>query len=712
MKRLLTFLALTSCFAYSATVEHTLDIDNVKVNFTGKVADAMAINGSIPAPVLEFKEGDNAVITVNNNTGDDASIHWHGLLLPQPEDGVPYVTFFPIQPYSSHTYNFPLSHPGTYWYHSHSRIDEQKGQYGAIVVHPKEGYDLEFDYDTVVQLSDWSDEDPLDILRNLKKDGDWYALKKGSVVSLAGYLEHSDLATWAKNRWNRMEGMDVSDVGYDAFLANGHKHLKILPQAKPGEIVRIRLINSAASSIFRIQQNSGIFKVIAADGVDVQPINTSEFQISMAETYDLLIEIPESGAFTFAANNIDGTGGSIITVGSGDYALPPAPQRPMLYMDMSSHKKHSAHSMSNTQGSKHDGKKSNHHDHMMKNTNSSHSDNKRVDHATTKAKATHKKHHNHHMTSAPTKTVETLSYTDLLSKDSVQHEGDIQDFTLELTGNMESYNWSFNNVPLSAADKIEVERGKVVRFHFVNKTMMNHPLHLHGHFFKVISGNGKHDVIKHTVNIPPYSSTTIEFAANEEKDWLFHCHNLYHAKSGMARIVRYSDYFGNPDFMKAKRQSNETMDTDWYTRTDIGLYSDLGEFDMRLSNNTHAFNVNTNGNPDHSFETYLDYSYRIDQWMQVFAGIRNGRHDAEVVAGVKYTTPFSIDSTILMNQHGELHVGAETKFQLTKRVAVELEATTQKEWSIGIEYRLNPNIAFTLLKSDISDFSIGATTTF
>lgn len=254
MKLLVALLgALLVTPIWAKDVHYELNIDHKTVNFTGQEVQAMAINNSIPGPVLEFTEGDTAFIKVINHTTDEASIHWHGLLLPQEQDGVPYLTYFPIEAGATFEYQFELKHAGTYWYHSHTRIDEQKGQYGAIVVHPKDEYQDKFEHDVVVQLSDWTDEDPIDVLKNLKKDGDWYAYKKNSVISIKGYLENSNLDAWLTNRWQRMEGMDVSDVGYDAFLVNGQTSLKLLPEAKAGDRVRVRLINSGASSYFDIQ---------------------------------------------------------------------------------------------------------------------------------------------------------------------------------------------------------------------------------------------------------------------------------------------------------------------------------------------------------------------------------------------------------------------------------------------------------------------------
>jgi FtsP/CotA-like multicopper oxidase with cupredoxin domain len=675
---------------WAQDVHYELNVDYKTVNFSGQEAKAMAINNSIPGPVLEFTEGDIAIIKVINHTNDMASIHWHGLLLPQEQDGVPYLTYFPIDAGATFEYQFELKHAGTYWYHSHTRIDEQKGQYGAIVVHPKDGYQDKFDHDVVVQLSDWTDEDPLDVLKNLKKDGDWYAHKKNSVISLKGYLENSNLDAWVSNRWQRMEGMDVSDVGYDAFLANGQTSLKLAPEAKSGDRVRVRLINSGASSYFDIQQQSGAFEVVAADGLDVIPIKVNEFRMGMAETYDVIVTIPESGAYEFAANNMDGTGGVKVILGQGASTASPDPIRPNLFAKM----EHSEH-----QSNEHSG------GHFNSNEHSKH----KMHQAPADVEMSH---HAHHQMMKPKEVVKNiLDYAMLKSRQPITYEGELQEFTLRLTGDMESYNWSFNNTPLSQADVLKIDKGKVVRFHFKNESMMHHPLHLHGHFFKVISGNGEHDVLKHTVDVPPMGNVIIEFAANENKDWFFHCHNLYHAKTGMARVVRYSDYSGNPEFAKAKMKSNEIMDADWYRRTDLRLFSTHAEASFRYSNSGHIIELQAIKHFSESTELEAHYNYKQSKWLSYFIGAEQKHDENELLAGLKYVTPFSIETTFWINNQGEIHAEAETEFQLTESFALELGVSTEDEWEATLEYRSSPSWSIGINADEINGLGIGFSAT-
>lgn len=713
---LFCILFFNSVFAESKEVHYSLDIASKAVNYSGAPIEAMVINDSIPGPVLEFTEGDVAVITVKNHTKGEASIHWHGLLLPQDQDGVPYLTQFPIPSGEEYYYQFPLTHAGTYWYHSHTRIDEQRGQYGAIIVHPKSGYTEAFDHDVVVQLSDWTDEDPHQVLKNLKKDGDWYAYKKNSVISLKGYLDSSSLSAWASNRWQRMEGMDVSDVGYDAFLANGKTYLELLPEVKAGERVRVRLINSGASSIFDIQQNTAPFEVITADGVDVKPVMAEKFRISMAETYDVIVTIPDSGAYQFAANNIDGSGGVKITIGSGQFVEAPEPKRPNLFVKMDhgnhghhdNHTGHSSHSIRvEHKGHERHGEDENHQNHSNKKMESHN-----------KHHYMHKMHHNHQP-----KVLSVLDYGSLQAREPVVHHGELQEFTLRLTGDMESYNWSFNDLPLSKADAIKIDRGKVVRFHFVNDSMMNHPLHLHGHFFKVLTGNGDHDVIKHTVNVAPMGNVTIEFAANEEKDWFFHCHNLYHAKTGMARVVRYSDYDGNPAFTDAKKNSNEIMDNDWYMRADLGLYSQYSEGRVRLSNSDYSVELSAEEHYDEERELLTHVNYKASRWLQYFVGVELEKELDELIAehdntetewlvGAKWVAPFSIETALWITDDGDVHSEFETEFHLNERWNLELGASTESEWEAVLEYRRSPYWSAGVSVNNVSGVGVGVALTF
>lgn len=662
---------------------YELNIDTKLVNFSGKTVEAMVVNQSIPGPKLEFSVGDTAVIQVNNKLNSDASIHWHGLLLPADQDGVPYISNFPIKPGESFTYKFPITHAGTYWYHSHSNIDEQRGQYGSIVIHPAKqqtpDYGYDYNYDEVIQLSDWIDENPKQVLANLKKSGDWYAYKKDSVVSIKDYIDKGRFKTWLKNRWQRMEGMDVSDVAYDALLANGKKNLQLLPEAKAGDKVRLRFINSAASSYFFLEQTDASFTVIAADGTDVQAVEVERFLIGMAETYDVIVTIPKSGSLAINANNIDGSGHAAITLGSGQAQPAPPPQKPDLYQDMN----HSSHAGNNTMSSSTE-----------------------MDHSA----------HKHHHMQAENQPETELSYKLLKARVPVKYQGQLREVKLDLTGDMESYNWSFNNQILSDADKIKIHRGEVVRMVFNNTTMMRHPIHLHGHFFKVISGNGDYDVIKHTVDVGPMAEVIIEFAANESKDWFFHCHNLYHAKTGMARVVRYSDYSGNPALEKAMQASDDMKDTDWYQRTDIGLYTDYATASVRYSNVRYALELEAERSGWQESEVELLALKNYGRWSQLYVGANyhneaQQEHKWEYMLGLRYRAPFNLELDTWLNDQAELQLGFETAFQLSKHWQLEFSADSEGKKSAYLQWRSSPRFALSIGKTDDTDLSLGIAVT-
>ncbi len=287
-------LIFLSQYAFSDVVELNLEIDYGEIAYGG---EAMLVNGQYPAPTLYFKEGDTAKITVTNKMNVDTSIHWHGLLVPPEQDGVPYLSNFPIAPHSEFVYEFKLKHSGTYWYHSHTDLQEQSGVHGAIVIEPRK-IKYKPDYEAVLVLQDWTKENPHQVLRNLKKDGDYYALKKDSVISLWGYWKQDALKNWLDARWMRMGGMDFSDVAYDHFLINGQKEQTILPNVKEGDVVRLRVVNSGASTYFHLDKAQELkWKVISLDGVDIKPTNVSELLHAPAETYDFLITIPSSGSF-------------------------------------------------------------------------------------------------------------------------------------------------------------------------------------------------------------------------------------------------------------------------------------------------------------------------------------------------------------------------------------------------------------------------------
>jgi len=634
-------------WANAAERHYSLTIDYQLINITGEPVQAMAVNGQFPGPTLTFQEGDDAVITVTNKMDVESSIHWHGLLVPPEQDGVPYLSYFPIKPGESFTYRFPIKHAGTYWYHSHTNIQEQRGLHGAIVIQPVQKEPYRYDHEAVLLLQDWTNENPKKILGNLKKDGDWYAHKKDSVISLSGYLNHGTLKNWWQSRWTRMGGMDVSDVGYDAFLINGQKKQRLLEQAKPGEKIRLRVINVGASSYFWLQISDGQMKVVQADGLDVQPVTVDEILMASAETYDLIVTVPEAGALELRATSQDVTGSASVILGKGEVSHMGVREKPNPYIvDHSQHVQAGKRSVSNQ--------------------------------------------HSHHGSHSSGK----LDYAMLKSKEPVAFDGFDREVVLQLTGDMENYNWSFNQTPLSKADVIKVKKGEVVRFTFVNQTMMHHPLHLHGHFFKVISGHGDHDVMKHTVDVAPLQTVTIEFLANEEKDWFFHCHNLYHAKTGMGRIIRYEGYEPAPALMKAKMQSSEIKDTDWYYNGAIQLLDDYAALEARYGNASHALELDYDRHAWAEEEVEFSYLYRLNRWSEWFLSAqKESDEDSKVRLGLRYMLPLLIESETWLDSDSDINIKLETDIQLSKHIKMMMELESDNDWFLGLEYRVSPHWA-------------------
>lgn len=438
-----TILSLLILFfswsAFSKTVRYELVIENNKVNVTGKEVDfSLTVNGGIPAPTLEFTEGDDAEITVINKLqSEETSIHWHGILLPPEEDGVSYVNTPPIMPGKSHTFRFKIRQHGTYWYHSHTMVQEQKGVYGAFIIHPKKPT-IKANKEAVVVLSDWSDENADQIIKNLRKDGDYYLYKKNSVRSIFGAIKSGQLGTYYSNELERMGGMDLSDVGYDAFLINGKKTSQLVV-AHPGEWVRVRIINAGASSYFYVSLGNVPFKVVSADGVDIEPVWTKELLMGMAETYDIMFTVPEHKNYELRATVQDVTGYASAWIGMGQKVAAADKPRPDLYAPMDhggGHADHSNHGSASAGGG-------------MDHSKMDHSTHSAV---TTKQKSTKKdsavNHEGHGAVEAapPGSMIETLTVDNLKAKEStvLPKDAKVTDVKLLLGGDMERYVWHIN----------------------------------------------------------------------------------------------------------------------------------------------------------------------------------------------------------------------------------------------------------------------------
>tara|TARA_A100001015_G_scaffold321338_1_gene451572 strand:+ start:2397 stop:3671 length:1275 start_codon:yes stop_codon:yes gene_type:complete len=326
------FMMLGAKIAYAKLVTYEFDINTKPVNITGKDVTALAINNQIPGPTIEATYGDTLQVTFNNKMDTEASVHWHGILLPNNQDGVPYLTTQPIAPHASLTYRYNIAQHGTYWYHSHTGLQKQRGIYGALVFHPKKVERIGSDKDYIAVFSDWTNENPNQVLANIKKDGDYYALKKDSVQSWEAVIRNGSEAI--RNRlqgsWSRMGTMDLSDVGYDAFLTNGKREQSLA--AHKGDRVRARLINASASTYLNVEYAGGPMTIVAADGVDVEPIQVQRLRIAAAETYDVIVHIPSNKAYELRATARDGTGYTSTFIGNGTKVFSPDIPKPNVFL--------------------------------------------------------------------------------------------------------------------------------------------------------------------------------------------------------------------------------------------------------------------------------------------------------------------------------------------------------------------------------------------
>jgi FtsP/CotA-like multicopper oxidase with cupredoxin domain len=645
----------------SAEVKHfDLTIRNQPVNMSGKkeVNFSLTVNGGIPAPTLEFTEGDTAEIVVHNdlkNPHEDVSLHWHGLLLPPLEDGVPFVNTPPIYPGESRTFRFPLRQSGTYWYHSHSMLQEQKGVYGAIVVHPKK-QTIKADKDAVILLSDWSDENADQIMRNLKKDGDYYLFKKGTMRSYFEAMAQGKLGNQLANESTRMGGMDFSDVGYDAFLINGKRGSQ-LAVAKPGEKIRLRIINAASSTYFHVSLGNLPLTVIAADGNDISPVRAKEILLGMAETYDVLFTVPEEKNYEFRATAQDGTGQASTYIGKGEIVPAQDVPKPDLYAAMDhSNMQHGGHSM-------------HHSDHKM---------------------PMHEGHgmHDGHGAHTPEPVLETLGVDQLKALEPMNFPKDakVQELKLVLNGDMRRYVWHINGKVISQDRLLTINPGEIVRITYVNESMMHHPMHLHGHFFRVLTEKGEYSPWKHTVDVPPMGSRTIEFLADEVGQWMLHCHNLYHMDTGMARVVRYSNFKPSKEMAHQEHRDHHLMDP-WNSYGKIEVSSNHMEGNLRLSQSWNEVSGRIEGaniegkNFHYDFKNQWDYEadlfYRrwLGNWTNLILGGTSYGNRFQGVVGIGHFLPMMIETNFLMNHRGQFRLDVERKFQWTKTIYSNLDFT-------------------------------------
>ena len=573
----------SSTWVMAAVKEYDLTIAEQTVNITGKPLKRITVNGKFVAPLLEFEEGDDAVIRVHNKLkNQDSSIHWHGLILPGIMDGVPgFNQFDGIAPNKTYEYKFKVRQNGTYWYHSHSKGQEQDGLYGPLVIYPKNKVPLsageKADRDYVVLLSDFHNSTSGQIMSNLKKEADYYQNRRETVFDVFKQIKKDGLkATWQdRSMWNQMRMLktDMSDVTKYTFLMNGKTpEQNWTGNFKAGEKVRLRFINASAMSLFDVRIPNLKMTVVSADGQPVKPVPVDEFRIGTAETYDVIVE-PKQANYQIEAESIDRSGFSIGTLHDENTSLVksttmPTPRpRALLTMedmgmdhDMSS-MKGMDHDMSSMKGMDHDMSSMKGMDHdmsSMKGMDHDMSSMKGMDHDMSSMKGM-----DHDMSSMkgmdhdmPSKTVSSsgsdqvvygwanastpaglkaLQYSDLQSltpqKDTRAPEREIE---IRLGGNMERYIWTINGKKFNETEPFKVKYGERIRLKFVNDSMMAHPMHLHGMFMQLENGQDPSNMPnKHTVIVPPGKTVTTLLTADELGEWAIHCHLLYHMSAGM-----------------------------------------------------------------------------------------------------------------------------------------------------------------------------------
>ncbi|WP_426702652.1 copper resistance system multicopper oxidase [Rhodanobacter sp. Col0626] len=530
--------------------DFTLDVTEAPVNYTGAARLATTVNGSVPGPVLRMRQGSTVILRVNNRLRVPTSIHWHGILLPSPMDGVPGISFPGIAPGETFVYRFTLRQSGTYWYHSHSGFQEQTGLYGALVIEPDgpERHPVQRDY--VVMLNDWTDEDPERIYAKLKKQGDYYNAARPTVADLMRDVRHDGVnGALAQRRMSNAMRMNPTDLGDVSGLTYTYLMNGTTPAGnwtglfRPGEKIRLRFINGSAMSIFDVRIPGLKMTVISADGQDVAPVTIDEFRIAVAETYDVIVEPQDERAYTLFAQSIDRTGYARGTLAprAGMQAEVPAPDpRQLLTMrdmmgamtmgDAGGHAGHTA--MAAMPG-------------MDMSDMAAMPSAPVVHHARSEYSPGVDMHVDMPRTNLDDPGVglrdngrRVLTYADLHTVGgSIDPREPGREIELHLTGNMERYMWSLDGVKFSDAKPVHFNTGERLRIVLVNDTMMNHPIHLHGMWSELENPDGTFQVRKHTINVQPAQRISYAVTADAPGRWAYHCHMLYHMEAGMMREV-------------------------------------------------------------------------------------------------------------------------------------------------------------------------------
>lgn len=725
------------------TVRYDLYIADTTVTFGKRSKRAIAVNGQIPMPTLTFTEGDTAEIYVHNNLNEETSLHWHGLFLPNQYDGVPNLTQMPIKPHTTHLYKFPIVQHGTHWYHSHTELQEQIGMYGAFIMNKRKEWDIPT---LPVVISEWTDMKPEEVHRSLHNATDWFAIKKGTTQSFSEAISKGHLKTKLTNEWKRMNAMDVSDVYYDNFLING-KNQNEQPQFKAGDKVRLRIANAGASDYFWLTYSGGKITVVATDGNDVEPVEVDRLIIAVSETYDVIVTIPDNMSYEFLVTPEDRTKSASLWLGSGMklaaqklpklkyfagmkmmndmmamngdlmpmgmemsnqtmdmntvmYPEVTGPENPMKESKKDSLQGHDMHNM------------------QMPNNNSMQGMNME----------------------AETTDIVTLNYGMLKAAErTTLREGPVRELKFNLTGNMNRYVWSLDNKVVSEADRILIKKGENVRIILYNNSMMRHPMHLHGHDFRLLNGQGEYAPMKNIIDIMPMETDTIEFAANEPGgDWFFHCHILYHMMSGMGRVFRYENSPQNPEIPNPRLAQRKLFadDRQFHFMARAGFESNGLDGEAMFANTRWKLSTmwHLGFHDMHGYESetmigrYLgkmqwwypyigfDYHFKMEggpkNWFgkeekNWFGQVSNKNDRKTIVAGIAYTLPTLTVADLRVDGNGKFRFQLSREdIPVTPRLRFAWMINTDKEYMAGLRYIVTKY--FSLSTHYDSDMGLGA----
>jgi FtsP/CotA-like multicopper oxidase with cupredoxin domain len=691
----IVLLSFSAAFSQAPrTVRYDLYVSDSMIHSNGKMKHAMVINGGIPAPLLSFTEGDTADIYVHNTMDMETSIHWHGLILPNRYDGVSYLTTAPVKAGETHHYKFPLVQHGTYWYHSHTMFQEQSGMYGAFIIRNR---NAPAEKEHTLLLSDWTDENPHQVDRSLHSATDWYAVRKNSVQSYAEAIRAKHFSTKLTNEWKRMLAMDVSDVYYDQLLSNG-KPVEAQPQFKAGDKVRLRVVNGSSSTYFWLTYAGGKITVVANDGMDVEPVEVDRLIVGVAETYDVMVDIPADSSYEFLSTAEDRTRSTSLYLGSGPQKKAARLPRLKYFEGMKM-----MNGMMKMNGQMND---------MGMQMSLQQMDMNAVMYEEDPGVTL-----NYAMLKSPVKT--NLP------------EAPVKELHFNLTGNMNRYVWSIGNKTVSETDKILIRKGENVRIILYNGTMMRHPMHLHGHFFRVLNGQGDYAPLKNTLDIMPMETDTLEFAATESGDWFFHCHILYHMMSGMGRIFSYEDSPPNPEIPDPAKAIRRIYadDRKIHPSARVALESNSSDGELVFANTRYRlqteWRMGYNKEDGYETESHFGRYFGQTQWLFPYIGwdVRYRRmrereknlfgqtstkdYRSVLHVGLEYTLPLLIVADASLDTDGKVRLQLSREdVPVTRRLRLNFMANTDKEYMAGFRYILTKY--FSVSTHYDSDMGVGA----